>query len=145
MEKSNSYIYFALQGDDFDPEIVTNMLGTKPTVSWRKGDKGIYNPRTKYSCWELSTEKGKESIFLDNIVTEIVDLLYDKIEIINKLKRDLDLTSVLGIVMDIDTNQEQSTPTLGHDLRTIEFIYKTKTTTDVDIYRYDSTETNKTN
>ncbi len=143
MKKSNSYIYFALKGGDFDPEIVTNMLGIKPTVTWRKGDKGIYNPKMKYSCWELSTEKGKESIFLDNLVTEIVEQLYDKIEIINKLKRDLDLTSVLEIVMDIDTNEEQSTPAFGHDLRTIEFLYKTKTTTDVDIYRYDSTKNNK--
>ena len=143
MGKSNSYVYFALQGDDFDSGIVTDSIRIKPTATWRKGDKGNYNPKMKYSCWKLSTEKGKESIFLDNLVSEIVDQLYGKIEIINKLKRDLDLTSVLEIVMDVDTNQEQSTPALGHDLRTIEFLYKTKTTTDVDIYRYDSTETNK--
>ena len=38
--------------------------------------------------------------------------------------------------MYIDTNEKQSTPALGHDLKTIEFLYRTKT--DVDIYRFNS-------
>jgi hypothetical protein len=40
--------------------------------------------------------------------------------------------------MYVDTNEEQWTPALGHDLRTIEFLYKTKTITDVDIYKFNS-------
>lgn len=61
----------------------------------------------KFSCWKLSTVNGEESVDLDNLVTEIVDQLYDKIDIINKLKIDLNLTSVLEIVMFVDSNQEQ--------------------------------------
>ena len=141
MKESNSYVYFALQGDDFDPSIITDNLGILPSTSWRKGDKVTYNPKVAYSCWKLSTQKGTESIFLDKLVNEIVDQLNNKIEIINRLKRELRLTSVLQIVMDIDSNEEKSTPSLGHDHRTIEFLFKTKTTTDVDIYRYNSAET----
>jgi hypothetical protein len=37
-----------------------------------------------------------------------------------------------------DTNEEQSTPALGHDLKTVEFLYRTQTTTAVDIYRFNS-------
>lgn len=140
MEKSGSYVYFALKGDDFDPKEVTKKMDLKPTNSWRKGDKGVYNPKMKFSCWQLETEKGSEPILIDNLVTEIVNQLSNKIEIINELKRALKLNSVLEIVMDIDTNEEQSTPALGHDLKTIEFLHATKTITDVDIYRYNSKE-----
>jgi hypothetical protein len=47
---------------------------------------------------------------------------------------------VLEIVLYIDVNEEASAPSLGHDLRTINFLYRTQTRTDVDIYRYDSRE-----
>ena len=42
METGNSYVYFALTGDNFDTDEVTNRLGITPTDSWRKGDKGKY-------------------------------------------------------------------------------------------------------
>ncbi len=72
---------------------------------------------------------------------EVIDKFGDKVEVINKLKYDYQLTSVLEIVMYIDVNTEESTPALGHNLKTIEFLYQTQTVTDVDIYRYDSAET----
>ncbi|MFB6320845.1 DUF4279 domain-containing protein [Saccharicrinis sp. FJH54] len=140
MEKSESYVYFALKGDDFDPHLITERIGIKPTSSFQKGDKGEYNPKLKFSCWKLSTERGKEPIEIDNLVTEIIDQLFDKIELINALKKELNLNSVLEIVLEIDTNPEKSTPALGHDLKTIEFLHRTRTITDVDIYRYNSSE-----
>lgn len=138
MTKSNSYVYFALTGDDFDPQEITNYLGVEPSDIWEKGDKGKYNSLHKYSCWQLSTEKGKEYIEIDKLVNEIVEILFDKIDKINKLKQGFKLNSVLEIVMDVDINPDQSTPALGHDLKTIEFLYKTRTGTDVDIYRFNS-------
>jgi hypothetical protein len=36
---SSSYVYFALKGDDFDPQVVTNKLGIEPTANWKAGDK----------------------------------------------------------------------------------------------------------
>jgi len=140
MERSNSYVYFALRGDDFDPQEITNYLGLEPSDFWRKGDKGEYNSSLKYSCWQLSTEKGKNYIEIDKLVNEIVELLFNKIEKINKLKQRLKLNSVLEIVMDIDINPDKPTPALGHNLKTIEFLYKTRTETDIDIYRFNSQE-----
>jgi hypothetical protein len=138
---SKSYVYFALHGDDFDPNEVTRELGIEPTDSWKKGDKGQYIANQKYACWKWSTEKGKEAIFMDTLVNEVVEKLKAKVENINKLKEKYQLTSVLEIVMYIDVNPDESTPALGHDLKTIEFLYQTQTVTDVDIYRYDSAET----
>jgi hypothetical protein len=141
METGSSYVYFALKGDNFDTDDVTNRLGITPTDAWRKGDKGFYKSAVEFAMWRLATDKGKEYIYIENLVNEIVSKLFDKIEIINDLKRQFKLDSVL----EIDTNEDNSTPALGHDLRTIEFLYRTGTTTDIDIYRFnsDSNETNE--
>lgn len=45
MEKSNSYVYFALEGDDFETVNVTDRMGIEPTYSWRKGDQGTYSQK----------------------------------------------------------------------------------------------------
>jgi hypothetical protein len=138
MEKGNTHVYFSLTGYNFDPQIVTDRIGVIPTETWKKGDKGKYKPTLDYSYWKLSTEKGKEYIMVDSLVDEVIGQLFDKIEIINKLKNQFNLDSVLEIVMYIDTNEEQFTPALGHDLKTIEFLHRTKTKTDIDIYRFNS-------
>lgn len=138
METGNTYVYFALTGDDFDPQIVTERIGVAPTEKWIKGEKGKYKPILDYSCWKLSTEKGKEYLSVQGLVDEVIGQLFDKIDIINELKDEFNMDSVLEIVMYIDTNEEQSTPALGHDLKTIEFLHRTQTTTDVDIYRFNS-------
>ena len=138
METGSSYVYFALMGDDFDTDEVTSKIGISPTVSWRKGDKGKYKPILEFANWELATVKGQDCIQIDKLVDEIVSKLFDKIEIINDLKRQFQLDSVLEIVLYIDTNEDNSTPALGHDLKTIEFLYRTQTKTDVDIYRFNS-------
>lgn len=138
METGNSYVYFTLTGDDFDTDEVTNRLGITPTASWRKGDKGQFNPFLKFANWSLSSGIIPENLQIDILVDAIVSKLYDKIEIINDLKKQFQLSSVLEIVLYIDTNENNSTPVLGHDLRTIEFLYRTGTTTDIDIYRFNS-------
>jgi len=127
-----------LTGDDFDTHVVTKRIGIIPTETWNKGDKGKYKPALDYSCWKLSTDKGREYLMVDNLINEIVEKLFDKIEIINELKNQYNLESVLEIVMYIDINEKQLTPSLGHDLKVIEFLYRTQTTTDVDIHRFNS-------
>jgi hypothetical protein len=138
METGNTYVYFALTGDKFDLQIVTERIGITPTETWDKGENGKYKPTLDYSCWKLSTDKGKEYKMIDSLVDEVIGQLFNKIEIINELKNEFDLDSVLEIVMYIDTNEEQSTPAFGLDLKTIEFLHRTQTKTDVDIYRFNS-------
>ncbi|MBX7155437.1 MAG: DUF4279 domain-containing protein [Candidatus Kapaibacterium sp.] len=141
MNQGNTYVYFALKGDDFNPQLITDRLRITPTQSWRKGDAGSAKPYRDFSYWEISTEKGIEYLLIENVVNQIVDMLFDYIETINTLKEEYNLISVLEIVLYVDINQLQSTPALGHDLRTIEFLYRTQTTIDVDIYRFNSLET----
>jgi len=138
MPKSNSYVYFAFQGDNFDPNLVTTELGIEPTDSWRTGESGKYIQQQKYSCWQLKSTSD-ELLDMDKLVTEVVSQLSEKIELINNLKQRLNLDTVLSIVLYININEEQSTPYLGHNSEVISFLHRTGTTTDVDIYRYNST------
>ena len=139
LHPSGSYVYFALKGDRFDPADVTTRLGVAPTRTWRKGDPTPYgNRQFQYSGWELSTAKGTEPLDIDRLVTEIVGQLHDRTGAIVAVKEQFGLESVLEIVLYVDVNEQAFTPALGHDLRTIDFLYHTRTITDVDIYRYDS-------
>lgn len=138
MTEFRTHVYFALKGDDFNPLEISNRLNIDPTESWQKGDAGKYNPSLENSGWILSTEPGKEYIEIDKLTNEVLSKLDGKIDIINELKSEYDLTSILEIVLDIDTNPNETTPALCHDLKTIEFLFRTKTTIDVDIYRFNS-------
>jgi len=138
VEKSKSYVYFAFKGD-FDPNLITKRIGIHPTTIWKKGEK-TDNLRKEYtfSFWALSTEVGKEGLDMDKLVKEVIDQLKGKEVLIMDLKTELSASSILQIKMDIDMNEEASTPFIGHDHETIEFLFRTKTETDIDIYTYNS-------
>jgi len=90
--KIESYVYFALKGDDFDPSIITERLEIKPSDSWKKGFKRTPNaPELKFSSWMLSTVPGKENIFIGELVNKIINELEDKIDEIIKLKEEFNL------------------------------------------------------
>lgn len=139
MNQSNSYVYFAFKGDNFDPNVVTSELRIKPTNSWRTGEPGEYIQQQKYSCWTLKSYSD-ELLDMDKLVSEVIYQLSDKIELINNLKQRLNLDTVLEIVMYIDINEEQSTPYIGHNSEIIRFLHLTETTTEIDIYRYNSVD-----
>lgn len=140
MKNGNTHVYFTLKGDNFDPSSITKQINLSPTDSKQKGDVGKYRNLLDHSSWELSTEKGVEYLNVEKIIEELIDKLFDKIEIINELKRTYNLNSVLQIVLYVDINENEPTPILGHDIKTIEFLFKTQTKTDIDIYRFDSSK-----
>ena len=69
---------------------------------------------------------------------KLVTLFEDKAEEINRLKKELGLTTRLQFVIDIDINPEASTPYFGLNKRTIDFLSKTGTEVDFDVYKADT-------
>jgi hypothetical protein len=138
LDMNNSYAYFTFcgAGSDFDPTIVTDEIGLQPTYSRRKGDQGRHQI-VKHSRWEFHSSS-KEYLDLNKLVEEAIRPFLSKVDKINSIKDKLHCDTILEIVMYIDTNDNLSTPFLGHDLQTIEFLHNTRTTTDIDIYRFDS-------
>ncbi len=139
MTQTNSYIYFAFIGENFNPAVITEQLGIEPSDSWQTGDTRENFQQHKYSYWKL-VSTGNEILDIDKLVTEVISKLKSKVEPIKKLKKELNLDTIIEIVMYVDINEEQSTPFFGHDSETIAFLHTTGTTTDVDIYKYDSTK-----
>lgn len=62
-------------------------------------------------------------------------MLEPKTEIINRLKNQFDLTTRIQFVIDIDVNPESSTPYFGLNKKVIDFLAKTGTEVDFDLYK----------
>ena len=128
----NNYLYFSFDSDYFDTGAVTAGLGIEPTSLMIKND-----PVPKSTSWSYRIEVGQE-IDLETPLEKLVTLFEDKTEQINRLKKELELTTRLQFVIDIDINPEASTPYFGLNKRTIDFLSKTETEVDFDVYKSDT-------
>ena len=136
METNEGRVYFALDGDDFDPDEVTEFLGIKPTSIRRKGSK-VLGKIPKMNSWELST---------DHIINECIDVFEMTTEIVNKLKpkKDLILQAKVRfnalprfeVVLWLSLNEEHSTPAIGFEVETVEFLGEIGAFVDIDTYKH---------
>lgn len=128
----NNYLYFSFDSDYFDTNVVTAQLGIEPTALMIKKD-----PVPKSTSWKFRIDAGQE-IDLETPLEKLITLFEDKTEQINRLKKALGLTTRLQFVIDIDINPEASTPYFGLNTRTIDFLCKTETEVDFDVYKTDT-------
>jgi len=133
---NEGYVYFAIKGDDFDPDLATEVLGIQPTSITRKGD-----PYPRFSIWKISTEKvTAEVIDVFEMSEAVVSLLEHKAHEIGKFVQEHNLHAVLEVVLWISMNDSLSTPAIGFDRKVIEFLYKTGAVIDIDTYRNNDDE-----
>ena len=136
METNEGRVYFALDGDDFDPDELTNFLGIKPTSVIRKGSK-IPGKIPKFTSWKLSTE---------NVVNEYIDIFEMSTEIVSRLKpvKNLILEAKdrfkvsprLEVVLWVSTNEEHSTPAIGFEVDTVKYLGEVGAFVDIDTYTH---------
>lgn len=138
-----SYVYFSLSSyeDIFDWQHITETLGVKPTEVEKKWEihAEIKRPN-KFNQRKLSTEPWKEYQDMSLIIEKLIDQFSSKTQEINNIKQKYNLYSKLQIVLYIDKNELTSTPSLAYSLKTIEFLYKTQSEVDIDMYTFDSTQ-----
>jgi len=128
----NNYLYFSFDAEYFDTKRITEELDLEPTsVSFKK------EPIPKSTAWKYKIEAGNE-IDLETPLEKLIDIFEPKIEAINQLKRDLNLETRLQFVIDIDINPEASTPYFGLNKRVVDFLSKTETEVDFDLYKADT-------
>ncbi len=128
----NNYLYFAFNADTFDTALVTRELGIAPTAVRIKQD-----PVPKSTTWKYEIEVGHE-VDLVTPLHRLIDIFEPHIAAINQLKRDWNLKTALIFVIDIDINPEASTPYFGLSNRVIDFLGKTETEVDFDLYKADT-------
>ncbi len=127
-----NYLYFVFRSDYFDTDEVTAQLGVVPTSVIIKKD-----PFPKSTSWIYGINVGN-NIDLETPLKKIVMMFEGKTEQINRIKKELGLETLLQFVIDVDINPEASTPYFGLNKRTIDFLAKTETEVDFDIYKADT-------
>lgn len=128
----NNYVYFAFDAEYFETEQVTAELNIHPTsVKIKK------YPIPKSTSWKYQIDIGSE-IDLETPLEKLIDIFESKIEKINRLKVKCKLETRLQFVIDIDINPDSSTPYFGLNKRAINFLNKTETEVDFDLYKADT-------
>lgn len=130
--KCNNYLYLSFNAEYFDTTKITDELNIEPTSVMIKKE-----PVPKSTAWNYQINAGNE-IDLESYLEKLINVFESKVKIINRLKKKHDLTTRIQFVIDIDINPESSTPYFGLNKRTIDFLAKTETEVDFDIYKTDT-------
>ena len=136
MATNEGRVYFALDGDDFNPDDITNILGIKPTSVMKKWTK-IFGKAPAKSSWALSSE---------NITNEFIDVFAMAESIVNKIKpkkqeiievtKKYNLVPRLEVVLWFSIDEEHSTPAIGFEASTIQFLGEIGAFIDIDTYKH---------
>ena len=136
MKTNEGRVYFALDGDDFDPDEVTIFLGTKPSFTKRKGEN-VSNRITKESSWQLSTDNIiNDYIDVFDMTKTIVDKLKPKKDLINQAIKRFNISPRLEVVLWFSMNQYCSTPAIGFEIDTVKFLAEIGAFIDIDTYQH---------
>lgn len=136
------YVYFALRGTDFNPELATQRLGIQPTSVTHKGEvkpgksANFYYPPAKCSIWEVSTEEvTQEVIDVYAMALKITSQLEHKADEIAKLVQELQIKAYLQVVLHLTEEEGVPMPMIGFEPQTIAFLAKVGAFIDIDTYK----------
>ena len=136
MNTNEGEVYFALDGDDFDPDEVTEFLGIKPTSIRRKGSK-VSGKIPKMNSWELSTgDIVNDYIDVFEMATKVVNKLKDRKDLILQAKERFNALPRFQVILWISMNEKHSTPAIGFEVETVKFLGEIGALVDIDTYRH---------
>jgi len=130
--ESNNFLYFSFDTENFDTEKITEELNIQPTSLMI-----IKELIPKSTAWKYQIDAGNE-IDLETFLEKLINIFEPKIEIINRLKDEFNLSTRIQFVIDIDINPDSSTPYFGLNKRAINFLSRTETEVDFDLYKTDT-------
>ncbi|MBR2410756.1 MAG: DUF4279 domain-containing protein [Clostridia bacterium] len=130
MTENTCYTYFRITGD-FNPDIVTKRLGLTPNRTWKIGDKRSNGTLFDFASWEFGRCDNYDVIVENQMHMTIAPLL-DKIDILNEIKNEFDVTYTLEVVPTVYA--DNTSPCLAPSLTVIDFCHATRTEIDIDLY-----------
>ena len=140
MDKTSLYAYISFTGkedvDDFPVEVVTEMLGVKPTRILRMGER-INDVRTRsFTSWQYESET-LETLDVDDVLLPILNVFQEKTETINRIKKELNLNVKVALVI---TMIDGFTPGLAIYPEFSKFASDINAFIDIDMYVYPFSE-----
>lgn len=132
---SRGEVYFAMYGDDFEPNEVSALVGLLAKVS-RKGERSPHVPLPRNSSWKVSSGRVESEVIdvyemSEKLVTQLAPFAAKIVEAKNKFN----LRCVFQVVLWIDQDEEASMPAIGFEASVINFIHAVAATIDIDTYR----------
>ena len=132
--KNNCYTYFRIVGD-FDPDVISVRLGITPDECWKPGDLRRDGSLHTVSCWTCG-RCYEYDVCVENQMQKTISGLLDKIDILNQIRNDFDVSFYLEVVPEIYV--DDINPCLAPSLEVIDFCHATRTEIDIDMYIYSS-------
>ena len=135
MEQTSFYTYMKLAGDDdFSLDEVTKRLAIEPTDVWHVGDKVRPNSPLErfYTCWKYKVGP-VQSLDIDDVLNPLYDQFHSKVDIINALKEQYNLSVRIVVVIEIENGNKQAltiAPAFSH------FASRIGAHIEVDLYAY---------
>lgn len=128
--------YFRIAGN-FNPDEVSKLFNLTPEKTWKIGDLRRNGTTYDFALWEIGrcTEYDVE---VENQMRKTIALLQDKIQLLNQIREENDVSFVLEIVPSIYVGD--ISPCLAPPLDVIDFCHATRTEIDIDMYVYNSEE-----
>ena len=132
--RNSCYTYFKIVGS-FNPDEASKLLNLTPEKTWKIGDLRHNGTMYDFALWEIGrcTEYDVE---VENQMRKTIALLQDKIQLLNQIREENDVSFVLEIVSSIYVGDVN--PCLAPPLDVIDFCHATRTEIDIDIYVYNS-------
>lgn len=132
--KNSCYTYFRMVGD-FEPDYVSELLNLKPEKSWRIGDTCGNGTQYDFASWEIGRCNDYD-VDVARQMRKTISLLFDKIDLLNKIHEEYDVNFYLEIVPTIYAGD--IAPCLAPTLDIIDFCHATRTEIDIDMYVYEA-------
>jgi len=127
-------VYFALDGDEFDPSEVTRLLEVEPTTVILKG-KSPEGYEIRKTSWILSTENLiRDYIDVFQMSSDIVGRLINKKDKILKAIDKFKLIPRLEVVLRFSGDDHISMPAIGFEAETVKFLGEIGAHIDIDTY-----------
>jgi len=127
-------VYFALDGDEFEPDEVSDYIGLTATKVRRKGSKQIGPPPLpRSSGWEFSLGRVEDEVIDVYAMSEaLVNRLLPYVERIVEVEAKFGLIPRLQVVIWIDQDESKSMPAFGFEHAVI---HTSGAFVDIDTYR----------
>ena len=132
--KNKCYTYFRIVGS-FDPAEITARLGIVPDDCWKPGDIRNDGSLYDFSSWTCG-RCDEYDVCVENQMRKTISGLLDKIDILNQIRNDFDVSFYLEVVPEIYV--DDINPCLAPSLDVIDFCHATRTEIDIDLYIYSS-------
>lgn len=134
--RNNCYTCFKMTGN-FEPNVISSILGLHPEKQWSIGDKRKDGTECNFSLWEIGRCETYD-VYVENQMASTIQPLLKKVNELKKIKKEYDVSFTLEVVPSIYVGDLN--PCLAPSAQIIKFCYETDTAMDIDLFVFDSND-----